>query len=102
MDSPKESKKSKKNKKNKKEDKDNPYMLSDQKPAVVVKKFLDEPDGDDSPKGGQSKSGRTDADDALDIDISAPLRKDEILKEIKEYKMMTAEDVEREQRAEER
>merc|ERR1712054_678364 len=66
MDAPKESKKSKKSKKNKKED--NPYILADAKPKPVVKKFLDEPEGDDDPVKSSSK------DDALDIDISAPLR----------------------------
>lgn len=62
----------------------------------MVKKFLDEPEGDDpSPKhnGPQSNAAKM-----LDIDVSAPLRKDEMLQETKEYKMQTREDVEREDR----
>merc|ERR1712086_1164268 len=83
MDKPE--KKSKKSKKDKK----NAGAAPEDRPAVVVKKFMDEPDGDDSPQSrGNSK-------DALDIDLSGPLRKDEVLKETKEYKMTTAEDAER-------
>merc|ERR1712086_287983 len=64
MDKPE--KKSKKSKKDKK----NAGAAPEDRPAVVVKKFMDEPDGDDSPQsGGRSK-------DALDIDLSGPLRKD--------------------------
>lgn len=74
-------------KKKKKGDKKSPFMLED-KPSVVVKKFLEEPEGDLSPQHTN----------ALDIDLSQPLKKDEALKATQEYKMMTKEDVEREDR----
>eukprot|EP00658_Telonema_sp_P-2_P028692 TRINITY_DN2193_c0_g3_i1.p1 TRINITY_DN2193_c0_g3~~TRINITY_DN2193_c0_g3_i1.p1 ORF type:complete len:825 (-),score=271.24 TRINITY_DN2193_c0_g3_i1:143-2617(-) len=87
----------KRSKKKKKKGKD---ALPDTQPpegpsVVVVKKFLDEPsDVFDSPGSLPSN--------ALDIDVSAPLRKDEVLKEVQAYEMMTKEDVERKQRQEER
>jgi AP-3 complex subunit delta-1 len=91
MDKPE--KKSKKSKKEKK----NAGAAAEDRPAVVVKKFMDEPEGNDNPTHvGRSQGVRSKADDALDIDLSGPLRKDEMLKETKEYKMQTAEDVERE------
>jgi len=90
MDGPEE----KKGKKKKKKDK-NPYMLEDpvHKP-VVIKKFLDEPESD--------PNSPTKPSNALDIDLSAPLRKDEQLRETQEYKMQTREDVEKAERQKER
>eukprot|EP00656_Telonema_subtile_P003385 TRINITY_DN11549_c0_g1_i2.p1 TRINITY_DN11549_c0_g1~~TRINITY_DN11549_c0_g1_i2.p1 ORF type:complete len:632 (-),score=227.88 TRINITY_DN11549_c0_g1_i2:103-1998(-) len=87
MDMPEE-KKGKKGKKNKKTK--SPFMLEDVEPSVVVKKFLDaEPEGDLASPHRHA--------DVLDIDLSQPLKKDEVLRETQAYKMTTREDVERDE-----
>jgi len=81
MDAPEKGSKKKK-KKGKKGANDEPE--SPPAPAVFVRSIVDEPEGDDL-MPDKSRN-------ALDIDISAPLRTDEVLPEMRAYGMQTAQD----------
>jgi len=80
---PEEKGKKKKTKKKGKGGEEEPEQVPDSPPHFTVKAVVDEPDGDEAPDSASK--------DALDIDINAPLRVDEVLPEMKGYGRQTAE-----------